>query len=150
MDTKENSCEKSIGKWISILYRRFQMDINRELKPYDLHSSQYIFLVQLYKKNHVSQECLARELMIDKSATARVIKHLESTGYVTREVNPDDKRSYFVCLTEKSLGIKKDLHAILSAWNKKLTKSLGFQDYEIAYNLLEKMAVDVLNEEEAE
>jgi DNA-binding MarR family transcriptional regulator len=126
------------------------MDINRELKPYDLHSSQYIFLVQLYKKNHVSQDCLSKELMIDKSATARAIKQLESKGYVTREINPDDKRSYFVCLTEKSMNIKKDLRAILSAWNKKLTKSLGLRDYEMAYNLLEKMAVDVLDKKEFE
>lgn len=135
---------KSIGKWVSVIYRKFQMDINKELKKYELASSQYIFLVQLYQNDGVSQDYLSKLLHIDKSSAARAIKFLENNNFVIRKVNSNDKRSYNIYLTEKSFDIKDDLFDILEEWNRKLTQSLSDDDYQVAYRLLSQMSIDIL------
>lgn len=141
---ENNQGKETLGKWISIIYRQFQMDINKVLKPFDLNSSQYIFLIELYKKDEVNQECLAVNLQIDKSAAARAIKQLETNGYVTRCKNPEDKRAYIVKLTDKALCIKDELNSLLKDWNDKLTRNLSEKDYEMVHDLLEQMARDIL------
>jgi len=135
---------KPVGKWISVIYRKFQMGINKELKKYNISSSQYIFLVQLYQEDGVSQESLSKSLHIDKSATARAIKQLEESGFITRDVNPNDKRGYLVSLTKKALDIETELFDILKDWNRKLTQNLSDEEYEIAYKLIYQMSLDAL------
>ncbi len=141
---------KSIGKWISVIYRKSQIEINKTLKPYGLISSHFIFLIQLYKGDRVSQDYLSKALYIDKSATARAIKQLEASGYVIRKVNAEDKRSNYVCLTEKALSMRDEFQTILFSWNERLTRGLNGEEYDFIYKLLRQMAGDILENGEPE
>lgn len=135
---------RSIGKWISVIYRKFQVDINKVLKDFDLNSSQYIFLIELYKNEKVNQDYLVKTLHIDKSATARAIKQLELNGYVIREKNSDDKRAYVVSLTDKARAIESDLYKLLEAWNSQLTGSLDEETYDLVFESIKQMALDLI------
>ncbi len=148
MEEKKYTGPKAIGKWISILHRQFHMELNNRLKEYDINGSQYIYLVQLYKTDRVSQEYLANTLFIDKSATARAIRQLEANGYVTREQNKEDKRSYNVCLTPKSFELQPVLYQMLDEWTEILTESLDGEQYDYVYDLLQQMAEDVVRKRE--
>jgi DNA-binding MarR family transcriptional regulator len=44
---------------------------------------------------------LARDIHLSQSALSRAVDRLERDGLVTRGMCPDDRRSVFVCLTEK-------------------------------------------------
>jgi len=142
-DTNQGN-NRPIGKWISVLHRQFQVYLNNELKAYGLNSSQYIFLIQLYKTNNVSQETLANTLFIDKSATTRALIHLEDNGFIERIPNPCDKRSNLVRLTEKGASLKEDLFYLLVKWNNKLTARLSAEEYDAVYSLLQKMAEEIV------
>jgi len=144
MENVKVCTNKSIGKWISVIYRRYQMEITRELKYLNLSSSQYIYLVQLYKGDHVTQDWLAKELHLDKSSTARAVKQLEVKGYIEKKANPDDKRSQFICLTKEAHSIKKELFAVLDGWNEKMTAKLSDQEYELLYDMLKEIAEEVV------
>lgn len=60
--------------YISVLYRQFQIYINNNTKDLQISASEYIFLMEMYKNDNMSQEQLSKNLIIDKSATARAIK----------------------------------------------------------------------------
>ena len=135
---------ETVGKWISVLYRQFQIYINNELKVYKLNSSQYIFLVNLYNKDGVNQEELASTLLIDKGAAARAIKQLEDNGYIVRNVNPDDKRAYKIYVTEKALSIKSDIMKILDNWNKMISSDMSKEETAILIKSLKGMSSKVL------
>lgn len=47
-----------------------------------------------------SQQRLATALRLQKSTVSRLVDQLEADGVVTREPNPDDRRSVLVSLTE--------------------------------------------------
>lgn len=65
--------DKSVGRYISILYRQAQAYISSQMKQYNIGSGQYSFLLVLYRNDGISQEELSDQLMIDKGTTARAI-----------------------------------------------------------------------------
>jgi DNA-binding MarR family transcriptional regulator len=134
----------NVGKWVSVLYRQFQVYINAELKSFDLNSSQYIFLLILYRQDGVSQEELARRLFIDKGAAARAIKQLEQNGLLTRKVNALDKRAYEVYLTEKALKIRPLIEEILDRWNRILSQDRSEEENIIVIEALKDMSANAL------
>ncbi|MBC7959839.1 MAG: winged helix-turn-helix transcriptional regulator [Vallitaleaceae bacterium] len=113
-----------ISKWISILYRQFQIYFNQHLKSEGISSSEYIFLMALYLENDLSQDTLSQRLFIDKAATARSIKKLEEKHYITRQKDLHDKRINRVHITESGLALRDKIIPVLDSWNKLLTDDL--------------------------
>jgi len=142
--------EKSLGKWISVLYRQFQVYINRELKVYSLNSSQYIYLVTLYQEGPMRQDELSKQLHIDKAATARALKQLEANNYIERAVNKDDKRVMDVWLTKKAMDIKDDLQALLKNWTNVLGDGLDEESFDAIIDQLMGMSERALTYNEAD
>lgn len=137
-----NYHDRSVGRFISILYRRAQVYIANEMKAYGIGSGQFIFLSCLYEKEGISQEELSHLLMIDKGTTARAIQKLEQLGYVTREVNPDDRRGYQLFVTDKAIQLKPILYNILRSWTDRLVESLSEEEEDMIYSILEKMVTN--------
>lgn len=84
--------EKSIGKYISILSRQSQIYINRELKNYNITSSEYTFLLNVPDYGDINQKQICDQFSIDQAMATRSMKSLEKKGLVLREKNPSDKR----------------------------------------------------------
>ena len=128
------------GRQISILHREFQCFINCELKGTGINSSQYIFLLNIYKNEGVSQEELSTMLAIDKSATKRAIDNLEEGGFIRRERNTEDKRAYKIYLTEKAFEVKPKLYEALAKWNDIITKGLATEEVNNVLKTLKHMS----------
>ncbi|WP_207652422.1 MarR family transcriptional regulator [Desulfosporosinus sp. FKB] len=141
----QNIERKSIGKWISILHRQFQIYVNHEMKSYDLNSSEYIYLVNLAEKDDgVSQKYLSDKLYIDEALTTRVIRNLEKKGYVTRNKSLDDKRSYTVKLTEKGKNVQPVILDMLSRWTDILATDMNEGEIDHIINKLKLMSKHAL------
>ncbi|GAA0358928.1 MarR family winged helix-turn-helix transcriptional regulator [Bacillus horti] len=141
---------ESIAKWISVLHRQFQVYLNRELKEYDIQSSEYIFLVNLYERDGVSQEKLSESLYIDKAATARAIQRLEKLEYVSRRRDEKDKRAYVVTLTEKGRDVQNVIKEKLGYWTKTLTCELTDAEHQEMLKNIKRMSLNALNETKGE
>jgi DNA-binding MarR family transcriptional regulator len=72
------------------------------MEPYGLGSGQFSFLLRLLHHDGISQEILIKDLDCDRATGTRSINKLEENGYVRREKDPQDRRAYRICLTEKS------------------------------------------------
>lgn len=130
---------KSAGKYISVLYRQAQVYISDRMKPYNIGSGQYSFLLALYRNDGISQEELSNQLMIDKGTTARAIDKLEKAGYVVRETNPKDKRAYNVFITNKARALQPVLYDIMRSWTDILVADLSREEKDMLFVILEKM-----------
>ncbi|MBB6669559.1 MarR family winged helix-turn-helix transcriptional regulator [Cohnella nanjingensis] len=137
---------ESIAKWISVLHRQFQIYLNRELKDYDINSSEYIFLINLYEKDGVSQEQLSANLYVNKAATARAIGRLETLGYVQRARDPYDSRAYLVTLTAKGLEMRGFIKTKLANWNRTLAEGLSDDEAEGLIRSIARMSANALRE----
>ncbi|UJF31888.1 MarR family winged helix-turn-helix transcriptional regulator [Paenibacillus hexagrammi] len=131
--------KNSITRWVSLLYRYGQMYIGDRLKDYDIGKGQHIFLNALYKEDGLTQEEISDYLKIDKGTTAKALKKLEEQGYITRKASEKDKRCNHVYLTDKALGIKGDVRAVLTGWTERLTQEFTEEEKQMAHRILEKM-----------
>jgi DNA-binding MarR family transcriptional regulator len=134
----------SIGKWISVIHRQFQNYINHELKERDLNASQFIYLINLFQEDGISQETLTSKMYIDKSMTARSLKQLEKTGYIRREKSKTDGRAYEVFTTQKARNLRPEADRILIEWNKLLAENINDQEIVSLIHVLKEMSDSVL------
>lgn len=95
-----NGKREPIGRYISQIYRKGNSFISKEISKFGIGSGQIMFLMQLYKKDGISQEELAENLHIDKGTTCRAIKKLEEESFLIRVKDENDKRAYKLYLTE--------------------------------------------------
>ncbi|WP_280234774.1 MarR family winged helix-turn-helix transcriptional regulator [Nocardia cyriacigeorgica] len=61
---------------------------------------EHLVLKMLAETGACAQQTLSAELRIDRSVMVNICDGLERSGYVRRERNPRDRRSYAVTLTE--------------------------------------------------
>lgn len=135
--------EKSVGRWIAVLYRQSQIYLNIALKDLNLSSSEYMFLIVLTNEG-MTQEELSDRISIDKAATARALKSLEEKGYITRETDPQDKRAKRVYATEKAKQCKDQIHRVLMDWTSLLTEDMEPETVELVIESLKHMAHRVI------
>lgn len=140
----ENKESRSIGRWISVIHRQFQIYINNQLKPYDLNSSEYPYLVNLATNEGVSQKYLSDILCVDEALTTRVIKSLEQKEYVIREKSLEDKRSYNIRLTEKGKKIQPIIMNKLKYWTEILSEDMSEEQVDFVIHTLNTMANKVI------
>lgn len=133
---------EAIGKYISEIYRNSCRFFSKEFLKLNLGVGQYIFLIQLYKRDGINQEELSELLKIDKANTARAIKRLEEEGYVIRTRCKEDKRAYNVFLTDKALDIKEEFFGILQSWENNITQPLTEEEIIIVKKILKKITVN--------
>lgn len=87
-----------------------------------------------------TQDELIKELHYDKGVMTRTMKELESKGFVTREQNPTDSRSYLFSLTQKGLDFKEPLLQILQKWNARLLAGLTTKELTVVEKALTTMS----------
>ncbi|WP_455538561.1 MarR family winged helix-turn-helix transcriptional regulator [Terrisporobacter sp.] len=135
---------KDMRKYISILYRQFHIYINNNIKDLEIGASEYIFLMEMYKENNISQEQLSKNLIVDKAATARAIKSLEEKGYIIRNKDENDKRTNRIKLTQKGIEIEGRLKELLEQWNSGITSEIGSETMNIALDVLKYMSIKAI------
>lgn len=140
-----NQKMQSIGKWISILHRQSQIYLNRELKPYGLNSSEYIYLVNLAAENDgVNQKYLSDMIFIDNALTTRAMKSLEGKGFIVRRKSPNDKRSYNISLTDKGIRIQPIILKILGKWTDIISEGMDDKEKDSIIQKLKAMSNSAL------
>lgn len=147
----------SIGRNIFIVDKYFKLFFRNSLKNYDLNTAEGMVLLALFGQDgkndmeilsaihygqfNKTQDQIIDELHYDKSVMARTMQSLENKGYVLRNDNPEDSRSYIFTITEKAQNFKPKLIEVLSEWNNLLLKDV--ENLEIVKSSLEKMCENV-------
>lgn len=129
----------SLGRLISILYRKGNIYKNLILEDFNITASEQPFLSSLFNEDGVSQEYLSSKLLLDKASTTRSLQSLIDKGYIKKKRDDNDKRINRIFLTEKSKSIEKEIKARLENWNDILTSDLNESEKEMAYLILNKM-----------
>ena len=136
--------EKSIGRLVSILYRRGLNHTGKQFKPYGISSSQFAFLAELFARDGISQEELASAICCDKATVARAMQRLESLGYIERKRSAEDGRVNLVYLTDKAHNFKPTLFSVLSNWTDTLVQGLSSNERTLVINFLNRLVENAL------
>jgi len=102
-----------VGTRALILSKLYYGVLSRSLEELDIERY-FSILYFLNENNGCNQQCICNNLAIDKTAMVKVIDYLIKAGYVTRKVNPEDRREHFVVLTKKG---QKHTEEIVKSFN---------------------------------
>jgi DNA-binding MarR family transcriptional regulator len=111
------------------------------LEPVGMDARHARFLFEICDKPGISQEGLARRLLVDKSTVARMCAVLEENGYILRQICTDDRRITRVHPTEKTLALFPQIQEAWTTWEARITQDLTPEEIETLTTLLRKMKV---------
>ena len=131
--------DNSVGRLVSILYRKNQVYLNEALKELGLTASELPIIIYVLKHEGVSQEEMAQFLSIDKAAIARAVDTLLEKGLVQKEKDELDRRANKITVTEVGKKIEFALNQRLLYWTQYLAKDIEEKDVDTMYRVLNIM-----------
>jgi DNA-binding MarR family transcriptional regulator len=106
-------------------------------------SEQWIFLVNLWYQEGVSQQALADKYERSKVAAFRLIEKLETQGYLCREADPNDGRSKRVYLTEQGRQLVPKLFPLANENKKQAARGISQKDLEIFKQVAKQISTNI-------
>ena len=100
-------------------------DLKKNIKNYNINTTEFSLLEFLYHKGEKNIQQIRERILLASGSATYVVDNLEKKGYVTRKPCEEDKRIYYVNLTEQG----KNLMAEIFPKHKKNTKKL-FSDFD--------------------
>ena len=116
-------------------------EITRRYKPFldklNLTYTQYIVLMVLWEKDHISVKEIGSRLYLDSGTLTPLLVKLEAKGYIKKEKQPNDERELIVSLTQSGLDLKKKAVSIPPHIASKI--KLSEEEAKTLYSLLYKV-----------
>lgn len=135
-----NSDRTSLGKLVSVIHRYGHGFFDNEFPDVEIGHGPRNFLAALYCREGINQDELSEYLMMDKTTTARAIKKLVDTGYVTRSRERRDRRYYHLFLTEKGKSLAPKIWESRIRWSDVLGEGFTDEEKRLFYSFLERAA----------
>lgn len=118
-------------------------EIVRKYQPYleklDLTYTQYIVLMVLWERDHLSVKEIGAKLYLDSGTLTPLINKLITKGFIQKEKSLDDERELIISLTSDGIKLKEKAKEIppLIAKKVKLTQKEAKTLYTLLYKLLD-------------
>ncbi|RCW28489.1 DNA-binding MarR family transcriptional regulator [Ciceribacter lividus] len=93
--------------WIAVgrACQMMQTALGRALAPLDIKTPHLDILINLYRHEGISQQELARKLLVGRSNMSMLLPQMEKRGLISRRDDPKDKRVLRLFLTEKGRDV---------------------------------------------
>ena len=128
--------EKRYDHMVSKYHHRF---LEERLKDLSINRSEAPYIKVIYKSETIKMNDLIAKFFFHKSHTTRVIKSLVSDGYVSKKVDPEDKRGYILTITDKGKVIGKKIIKALDEWDELMDSFLEKEEVEYLQKIQKKI-----------
>lgn len=139
----QQTTKSELIKWISIADRYLKIQLDRLLKPYQLSSSSYYYLLRLEERPGITQEGLIDLMYLNRSNVTRSINQLVDLGIVRKEVVKSDRRVSKLYLTDRGEQLCPVVAQIRQEVVNRIINDAGQQvdDFNVAIKAVAKGAV---------
>lgn len=141
--------QMAVSKRISLMARRLEQLAADTLGPLGLDPGEFEVLATLLRSgpaHELSPSALNRWLMISGGGLTKRMTRLEERGLITRRLDPDDRRSLLVALTEAGKELAERAVLAHSAATAELIDRIGPEAREQLSGLLREMLLSLQEE----
>lgn len=142
-NSKDLLSQKPLGINLSKITKQYIGVLSSKLSHLDIERYYYPLVLIEKSGNKLTQQQLADHLCSDKVSMVRVIDYLSKKGYVKRKQNADDRREYFLELTEKGRCSVGEVEKAIYESNREAFSGITEREIEIFFNLLTKIACNL-------
>jgi len=125
-----------------LMYRPFINQLNVQLEPYQLYSSQWAVLRFLKDKGPHSFVDIANFMSIEKPSVTKLVHKLVELGYVETVVGKD-KREKLVHLSTYGEELVQEIKSQLNPFFEQALANVPQQDIEIATQVLARICMNI-------
>lgn len=97
----------------------------------------------LLEQDHVTQKELADTCKLDVTTMSRNLDKLESMGFLNRQINPNCRRSFLICLTEIGRTEAEKVHELLGTMDITLCDGIDEAEIQSFCMTLEKICTNL-------
>lgn len=141
------SHRRSIGREIATIARYLGLILDSRLAHLGLGglgAATIPILTFLYENEGASQDDVAESLQFNKSSAARAVARLEKDGYLTRAVDPDNRRRNILRTTKKARLAKDEILQILKGLTDDVYADFSEADIEQYFHLTQIISARVV------
>lgn len=126
-----------------------EKNVNEQLKQFDITKSQQDVLHFLHRnrKVQIKQKDIEDFFHISNPTVTGILNRLEQKGYIERIACDDDKRVKYIQETEKAESLHKQIHDNIKRIEKSMVETLGAQEQEQLFQLLDTVYQNLLKED---
>lgn len=96
-------------------------------------------LYYLLLKNHVTQKELADNCHFEVTTMSRNLDKLEKLGLIIRQNNPDCRRSFLICLTDKGIAEAKEIKKVFEQFEQIVSDGITEEEIEVFLKVMTRM-----------
>ncbi|MBS5958062.1 MAG: MarR family transcriptional regulator [Clostridiales bacterium] len=96
-------------------------------------------LYYLLLKNHVTQKELADNCHFEVTTMSRNLDKLEKLGLIIRQNNPDCRRSFLICLTDKGIAEAKEIKKVFEQFEQIVSDGITKEEIEVFLKVMTRM-----------
>ena len=100
---------ETTGYTLCRIARKIHYQVDEIFKPYGITVEQWAALKTIEEKAPLSQKQLSDNLEKNQNTVKALVTHLISKGWITRHLDPSDKRNQLLTLTETGQQITQEL-----------------------------------------
>ena len=117
-----------IGFLIHDVSRLRRNTFDQYMKPLGVTRSQWWVLAHLSRKDGMMQTELAGLLDVGKVTLGGLVDRLEAGGWIDRRPDPSDRRVKNVFLTQKSIGLLREMREVERVLNQNVLKGFSAEE----------------------
>lgn len=126
---------------LAVLSSRVSAGFSKHYREeYNISVSEWRVVAHLSQADSVSVREIHERVDMDKPKVSRAASRLETAGYVTKTVNPQDRRLVELSLTAKGREMIEALTPIADSYEAQLSQMLGDCDPEFRKNVANLIA----------
>ena len=121
--------------------KTYRMYAQKQIKSKGLNITidQWLVLKSLKENPDLNQAELAEKVFKDNASITRIIDLLVKSGYVEREINPNDRRKFNLNITSIGNKILTETHTVVLQNRKTALNSIAENDIQIMSETLQKI-----------
>lgn len=121
--------------------KTYRMYAQKQIKSKGLNITidQWLVLKSLKENPDLNQAELAEKVFKDNASITRIIDLLVKSGYVEREINPNDRRKFNLNITSIGNKILTETHTVVLQNRKTALNSISENDIQIMSETLQKI-----------
>ena len=96
-------------------------------------------LFQLSQKDRITQKELSDACCIEPATLSRALDRLEAMGYITRNDNPDCRRSFLIEITEEGKSIADKVCQTFAEVEERRPEGFSAEEMDLMENMLGRM-----------
>ena len=130
-----------LGRHLIRLFKRFEGEILESLRAggYPTLTAGHLDLLRHLDNTGMRAVDLARDAGVSRQAAAKMVQAVETMGWVKREVDPDDARSFRVLYTDQGLELIAKATELVADAERAFAEELGKKRYDELKSDLERL-----------